>query len=104
MQCWVVFLLFLIVFGLVGSWFKLFASIRITNMPTLKLEERACDYLSQENEQVFKDILKIYANLIEVHRSVMTQKIELVDSAYRYIQFSAVTTIVAAFFILLSQL
>ena len=39
MQCWVVFLLFLIVFGLVGSWFKLFASIRITNMPTLKLEE-----------------------------------------------------------------
>ena len=104
MQCWVVFLLFLIVFGLVGSWFKLFASIRITNMPTLKLEERACDYLCQENEQVIKDILKIYANLIEVHRSVMTQKIELVDSAYRYIQFSAVTTIVTAFFILISQL
>lgn len=104
MQCWVVFLLFVILFGLVVSWFKLFSSIRITNMPTLKLEERACDYLCQENEQVFKDILKIYANLIEAHRSVMTRKIELVDSAYKYIQFSAVVTIVTAFFILISQL
>ncbi|HDO1374142.1 hypothetical protein ACEUCK_07960 [Aeromonas veronii] len=104
MQCWVVFLLFLIAFGLVGAWFKLFGSIRITNMPTLKLEERACDYLCQDNEQVFKDILKVFANLIEVHRTVMTRKIELVDSAYGYIQFSAVVTIVTAFFILISQL
>lgn len=104
MQCWVVFFLFVILFGLVVSWFKLFSSIRITNMPTLKLEERACDYLCQENEQVFKDILKIYANLIKDHRSVMTRKIELVDSAYGYIQFSAVVTIVTAFFILISQL
>ncbi|MGR3064572.1 hypothetical protein ABMY28_21765 [Vibrio vulnificus] len=104
MQCWVVFLLFLIALGLVGSWFKLFGSIRITNMPTLKLNGQACEDLCQENEKVFRDILKVYASLIEVHRSVMTQKIELVDSAYRHIQFSAIVTLVAAFFILISQL
>ncbi|WP_281517014.1 hypothetical protein, partial [Vibrio parahaemolyticus] len=90
--------------GLAGSWFKLFGSIRITNMPTLKLNGQACDDLCQENEKVFRDILKVYASLIEVHRSVMTQKIELVDSAYRHIQFSAIVTLVAAFFILISQL
>ena len=104
MQCWIVFLLFLIIFGLLQAWFKLFGSIRITNIPTLKLEERACEYLCQENEQVIKDILKVYANLIETHREVMTKKIILVDSAYRYIQFSAVVTIITAFFILVSQL
>ncbi|MNS72062.1 hypothetical protein D3C72_1054590 [compost metagenome] len=38
MQCWIVFLLFLIIFNLSFAWHYLFKSIKVSDFPTLKLD------------------------------------------------------------------
>ncbi|PRQ63260.1 hypothetical protein [Vibrio sp. V01_P9A10T6] len=104
MQCWVVFLLFLIISNLSLAWHYLFKSIKVSDFPTLKLDRNVSSTLCDFEEENIKTIIISYQELLSEHKSVMLVKEYYVEKAYKCISYGAMLTLMALFFIMVSQL
>ncbi|WP_282167612.1 hypothetical protein [Shewanella japonica] len=104
MQCCIVFLLFLIVFSLSLAWHYLFKSLKVAEMPTLKLDNVVCETLCKFEPDNISNIITSYKELLSVHKTAMVKKVEYVESAYNCISFGAIVTLITVFFMMVSQI
>ncbi|MFM2642572.1 hypothetical protein AAFX33_15570 [Vibrio chagasii] len=104
LQCLIVFLLFLIILSLSLAWHYLFKSIKISDFPTLRLDQNVCSQLCTFEEENIRTIIISYQQLLEVHKNVMLLKEKYVEKAYKNISYGAGITLIALFFIMVSQL
>ena len=104
MQCVIVFLLFLLSFFLISSWFYLFRAIKVTDVPTLMLKRESTSFLCSKDSVIDAEIVEIYAEVIKAHREVMSRKESLIEAAYRNIFRAGVVLIPTLFLILITKL
>ncbi|GAB3536300.1 hypothetical protein GCM10027342_54300 [Photobacterium alginatilyticum] len=102
-SCITVFLIFVIIFFLSNAWFKLFKSIKVSDVPTIKLNDEVCKILVSPETDVLSEVIGTYSNLVKAHRETMSKKVELLESGYRYIALTAVAILILLFSIVVSQ-
>jgi hypothetical protein len=103
-QCWVVFLLFLIIFNLSLAWYYLFKSIKVSDITTLKLDCDVAAVLCNFSSENIKTIIRSYQEVREEHKNDMLAKEYYVEKAYKCISIGAMLMLTALFFIMVSQL
>lgn len=102
-SCLSVFILFLVFFFLSNAWFCLFQSIKISKIPTINLDDKVVDTLLDPATNVAEEVLRTFVKLNEEHRRVMAKKVKLLESAYTYILFSAVSILLLIFVIIIAK-
>ncbi|WP_194575691.1 hypothetical protein [Vibrio anguillarum] len=103
-QCWIVFIMFLTIFGLVLAWSHLFQSIRVAAIPSLKLDNSVCKKLCSDDSDKITLIIETYHDLLQRHKEAMITKESFIEKSYRCISFSGVLILVLLFSIMISQL
>ncbi|EHU0329514.1 hypothetical protein MW652_001136 [Vibrio vulnificus] len=103
-QCLIVFMLFLLSFSLILSWFYLFRAIKVSDRPVLKLNDDVVSFFYSKETDTDFCVVKSYSDLMQAHKKEMKKKEHLIECAYTCIFNAGVIFVPTLFFILISKL